>query len=71
MRFMMAAACTAILLTSMQAVSPASSAPGPSVRAQGAIDLSSASKKKRVRKAPKKEQYLRAVPSTPPGRAKM
>jgi hypothetical protein len=71
MRSMIAAACAAILLIPTQTLSRVGTAPEPSVRADGAFDFSSASKRKKARKAPKKEEYLRAVPSTPPGGAKM
>jgi len=42
-----------------------------SARADGALDLSSARKKKKARKAAKKEEYMRAVPSAPPAGSKM
>jgi hypothetical protein len=71
MRFMIAAACAAILLIPTQTPSRAGIGPELSVRADAAFDFFSASKRKKARKAPKKEEYLRAVPSTPPGGAKM
>jgi hypothetical protein len=71
MRCMIAVAFAALLLVPTQAASWAGSAPEVSARADGALDLSSARKKKKGRKAPKKEEYLRAVPSAPPAGSKM
>jgi hypothetical protein len=71
MRFMIAAACASLLLMAAQTTSRAGTVPEISVRADGALDFSSASKKRKARKPSKKEEYLRAVPSTPPGGAKM
>jgi hypothetical protein len=44
--------------------------PAPSLQPLASDDMSSAKKKRVKRKAAKQEQYLRAVPSTPPAGAK-
>lgn len=71
MRCMIAVAFAALLLIPTQAASWAGSAPEVSARADGALDLSSARKKKKARKAAKKKEYMRAVPSAPPAGSKM
>jgi hypothetical protein len=71
MRFMIAAAFAALLLIPTQTASRAGDAPELSARPDAAFDFSSAKKKKKARKAPKKEEYLRAVPSGAPAGAKM
>ena len=68
MRFIVIVACAALLLIPTAGSSRAGSASGLA-NTGTAVDLSSA-KKKRVKKAAAKEQYLRAVPSTPPAGAK-
>jgi hypothetical protein len=70
MRFMIAAAFAALLLVPVQ-TGWAGGAPELSARADAGLDLSSAKKKKTTKKAPKKEEYLRAVPSGAPAGAKM
>jgi hypothetical protein len=71
MRFMIAVAFAALLLIPTQTASRAGDAPEVSARADAGLDLSSAKKKKKTKKAPKKEEYLRAVPSGAPAGAKM
>jgi hypothetical protein len=69
MRFRIAVAFAALLLIPTQTASWAGGTPELSARADGAFDFSSARKKKKARKAPKKEEYLRAVPSGAPAGA--
>jgi hypothetical protein len=71
MRFMIAVAFAALLLLPTQTASWAGGAPELSTSTDRALELSSAKKKKKARKPAKKEEYLRAVPSTPPPGAKM
>jgi hypothetical protein len=70
-RFMIAMAFAALLLIPAGAASRAGSAPMLTAYLHGSFDVSSAKRKKAKRKAVKKEQYLRAVPSTPPPGTKM
>jgi len=71
MRFMIAVAFAALLLLPTRTASWAASAPELSARAGGALDLSSAKKKKKTSKPAKKEEYMRAVPSGAPAGSKM
>jgi len=72
MRLMLAVAFAALLLIPAGGPVVAGDAPALVAARDGALELSSARKKK-AKKAPKKEkeQYLRAVPSTPPAGARM
>ena len=71
MRLMLAVAFAALLLIPAGRPVVAGDAPALVAARDGALELSSARKKK-AKKAPKqKEQYLRAVPSTPPAGARM
>jgi len=68
-RFIVIVACAAILLIPTAGPSRAGSASGLA-NTGTAVDLSSAKRKRVKKKAAAKEQYLRAVPSTPPAGAK-
>ena len=72
MRFMIAMAFAAVVLIPIGTPAQAAGAPQLTTRQGGASDLSSAHtrKHKPKKKAAKKEEYLRAVPSTPPAGSK-
>jgi hypothetical protein len=67
---MISIAVAAVLLIPASLKANAGSAPALTSQPEGSVDVSSA-KKKKPRKAAKQEQYLRAVPSTPPPGTKM
>jgi hypothetical protein len=67
---MIATAIAALLLVPTGAASRADSTPAVTAQPDQSFDLSSARRKKAKRKAVKQEQYLRAVPSTPPAGSK-
>ena len=71
MRFLLAIAFVTLLLIPTSGPSSAAPVSGLALM-DGPLDLSAAKKKhKGERKAGKKEEYLRAVPSTPPAGTKL
>jgi hypothetical protein len=66
-RLMIAMAFAAVMLIPAGAPSHAGNAPEFAAQQGTSSDLSSTKKKKAKKKAAKKEEYLRAVPSGPPG----
>jgi hypothetical protein len=71
MRMMAAMGFAILLFVPARAAPPVDRGPIVSVQPDGASDLSAARRKKAKRKPVKQEQYLRAVPSTPPPGTKM
>ena len=71
MRIMAAMGFAILLLVPASAAPRADRSAVVSVRPDGTSDLSAVRRKKAKRKPVKQEQYLRAVPSTPPPGTKM
>jgi hypothetical protein len=73
MRFIVATAFAAALLMPLSdrshAAAATTAASVPAAQSLASDDLSAAKRKRVKRKAAKQEQYLRAVPSTPPAGA--
>jgi hypothetical protein len=74
MRFIVAAAFAVALLMPISdrshAAAVTAAASAPAAQSLASDDVSAAKRKRAKRKAAKQEQYLRAVPSTPPAGAK-
>ena len=74
MRLVVATAFAAALVMPISdrshAAATTTAALGPAAQSLASDDLSAAKRKRVKRKAAKQEQYLRAVPSTPPAGAK-
>jgi hypothetical protein len=68
MRLIIVIGFAAVLLIPAPGAPSAGTAPGLASQQNG--DMSSAKKTRKAKKAVKKEEYLRAVPSTPPAGSK-